>query len=235
MAVNLVRFTLNGGPRRGVAQANGVAPLAGGYPTTAALIERGEDDWRAAAGQTPSIGLEAIELLSPVTTPCRVFCQGANYRRHMIESGLDPDAKAFNMFFMKSDASISPAIGSVRPPCHVKLLFREPDAADHPQLLGRRQFASPHNGAEEAEAQRLQGIALDELRDLAMPVVWMKASTVDGLLAKARAMKFAFPEDGAIVERIEEGLKEEGPFDAEPMSFSLARDLLALAREEARS
>jgi hypothetical protein len=142
MAVNLVRFTLNGGPRWGVAQANGVAPLAGDYPTTAALIERGEDDWRAAAGQTPSIGLEAIELLSPVTTPCRVFCQGANYRRHMIESGLDPDAKAFNMFFMKSDASISPAIGSVRPPGHVKLLFREPDAADHPQLLGRRQFAS---------------------------------------------------------------------------------------------
>lgn len=55
------------------------------------------------------------------------------------------------------------------------------------------------------------------------------------LLAKARAMKFAFPEDGAIVERIEEGLKEEGPFDAEPISLSLACDLLALAREEARS
>jgi hypothetical protein len=48
-------------------------------------------------------------------------------------------------------------------------------------------------------------------------------------------MKFALPEDGAIVEWIEAGLKEEGPFDAEPMSFSLARDLLALAREEERS
>ena len=73
MAVNLVRFRSNGGPRWGVAQANGVAPLAGDYPTTAALIERGEADWRAAAGQAPSIGLDAIELLSPVTTPCRVF------------------------------------------------------------------------------------------------------------------------------------------------------------------
>ena len=58
-------------------------------------------------------------------------------------------------------------------------------------------------------------------------------STVDGLLAKARAMKFALPEDGAIVEWIEAGLKEEGPFDAEPISLSLACDLLALAREEA--
>ena len=62
-----------------------------------------------------SIRLEAIELLSPVTTPCRVYCQGANYRRHMIESGLDPDAKAFNMFFTKADASISPPNGTVQP------------------------------------------------------------------------------------------------------------------------
>jgi hypothetical protein len=34
MAVHLVRFTSNGGPRWGVAQANGVAPLAGDYSTT---------------------------------------------------------------------------------------------------------------------------------------------------------------------------------------------------------
>ena len=63
----------------------------------------------------------------------------------------------------------------------------------------------------------------------------MRASTVDGLFAKAKALQFAFPEDGAIATRIEEGLKEEGPFDAEPISLSLACDLLALAREQARS
>jgi 2-keto-4-pentenoate hydratase/2-oxohepta-3-ene-1,7-dioic acid hydratase in catechol pathway len=135
----LVRFKSNGGPRWGVALPNGVAPLAGEYATTTALIERGEDDWRAAAGHAPSIGLEAIELLSPVTTPCRVFCQGANYRRHMIESGLDPDAKAFNMFFTKADASISPPIGTVRPPDHVNLLDYEIELA----LVFRRSIRSP--------------------------------------------------------------------------------------------
>ncbi len=51
----------------------------------------------------------SVKILSPVTTPCRVYCQGANYRQHMIESGMDPDAKLFNMFFTKSDASVSPA------------------------------------------------------------------------------------------------------------------------------
>jgi 2-keto-4-pentenoate hydratase/2-oxohepta-3-ene-1,7-dioic acid hydratase in catechol pathway len=129
MAVNLVRFRSNAGSRWGVAEASGVAPLAGDYPTTAALIERGEDDWRVAARQAPSIGLDAIELLSPVTAPCRIFCQGANYRRHMIESGLDPDAKAFNMFFTKSDASIAPPVGEVRTPAHVSLLDYEIELA----------------------------------------------------------------------------------------------------------
>src|SRR3954471_9708348 len=122
MAINLVRYHLNAGPRWGVVQSSGVAPLSGEYPTTAALIERGEADWRAAAREAASIGFDSIELLSPVTTPCRVFCQGANYRRHMIESGMDPDAKTFNMFFTKSDASIAPPVGEVRAPQHVTLL-----------------------------------------------------------------------------------------------------------------
>jgi 2-keto-4-pentenoate hydratase/2-oxohepta-3-ene-1,7-dioic acid hydratase in catechol pathway len=139
MAVNVVRFNSSAGPRWGVAQATGVTPLAGDYPTTAALIERGQDDWREAAGEAPSIGPEGIELLSPVTAPCRVFCQGANYRRHMIESGLDPDAKTFNMFFTKSDASIAPPVGEVRRPPHVALLDYEIELA----LVFRRPIKSP--------------------------------------------------------------------------------------------
>jgi 2,4-didehydro-3-deoxy-L-rhamnonate hydrolase len=49
-------------------------------------------------------------------------CQSANYRQHMIESGMDPGAKAFNMFFTKSDASIASAKGTATPPKHVSLL-----------------------------------------------------------------------------------------------------------------
>ena len=114
MAVNLVRFASAAGPRWGVVRGTGVVPLAGDYPTTAALIEYGESDWRNA--QAAPIAFDTLEFLSPVTTPCRIFCQGANYRQHMIESGLDPDAKTFNMFFTKSDASIAPAVGTVRRP-----------------------------------------------------------------------------------------------------------------------
>ncbi len=40
MATNLVRYELDGAPHWGVASASGIAPLVGGYPTTAALIDR---------------------------------------------------------------------------------------------------------------------------------------------------------------------------------------------------
>ncbi len=138
MATNLVRYELDGAPHWGVASVSGIAPLDGGYPTTAALIEHGEADWRLASAKAPSVSFEQAQILSPVTTPCRIYCQGANYRQHMIESGMDPDAKAFNMFFTKSDASIASAKGTVTPPKHVSLLDYEIELA----LIFRRPIVS---------------------------------------------------------------------------------------------
>ena len=129
MATNLIHYEVDGASHWGVVSASGIAPLHGAYPTTAALIEGGEADWRAAATKTPRISIESIKILSPVTTPCRVYCQGANYRQHMIESGMDPDAKLFNMFFTKSDASVSSARDVVQRPKHVALLDYEIELA----------------------------------------------------------------------------------------------------------
>ena len=46
MATNLVRFDNDGAAKWGVVAGSGLSPLEGDYPTTAALIERGEADWR---------------------------------------------------------------------------------------------------------------------------------------------------------------------------------------------
>ena len=149
MATNLVRYELDGAPHWGVASASGIAPLDGAYPTTAALIEHGEADWRRASARAPSVSFNSAQILSPVTTPCRIYCQGANYRQHMIESGMDPDAKAFNMFFTKSDASVASAKGTVTPPKHVSLLDYEIELAlDLPAAdrLGRDRNARDPQG-----------------------------------------------------------------------------------------
>jgi 2-keto-4-pentenoate hydratase/2-oxohepta-3-ene-1,7-dioic acid hydratase in catechol pathway len=139
MAINLARFATDSGPRWGVVHRNGIVPLAADYPTTAALIEQGEEDWRSASRASAAIAFDPLRILSPVTAPCHVYCQGANYRQHMIESGLDPDAKTFNMFFTKSDASISAANGVVHRPAHVALLDYEIELA----LVFRRSVSSP--------------------------------------------------------------------------------------------
>jgi hypothetical protein len=58
----------------------------------------------------------------------------------------------------------------------------------------------------------------------------MRAASVDGLLAKARALRrCAFPDDATIAEMIAEALRVDGPFEPLPASLSLARDLIALA------
>lgn len=71
------------------------------------------------------IPIQEVSVLSPITSPCQIICQGANYRQHQIESGLDPNDKTYNLFFTKSDASLSPPIGKVIRPSHVKLLDYE--------------------------------------------------------------------------------------------------------------
>ena len=139
MPTNLVRFELGHTPHWGVVSSAGIAPLSGSYATTASLIEHGEDDWRAAAARAASIEIDSVRILSPVTAPCRIYCQGANYRQHMRESGLNPDEKLFNMFFTKSDASIASAHDVVRQPAHVKLLDYEIELA----LVFRRPISSP--------------------------------------------------------------------------------------------
>ena len=58
--------------------AAGITLLGGAYPTTAALIEQGEADWRAASARRAEISLDTAAVLSPATAPCRIYCQGAN-------------------------------------------------------------------------------------------------------------------------------------------------------------
>ena len=48
MAINLARFVSRAEPRWGIVRGAELIPLSGDYPTTAALIEHGENDWRSA-------------------------------------------------------------------------------------------------------------------------------------------------------------------------------------------
>ena len=102
-------------------QANLVATDAA--TTRDLLADRAAIDAATRSGMT-TVALADLELLSPVTAPCRVVAQLANYRSHAQESGLDP-ATLLPTFFRKSSASITGPTADIVKPAHVRLLDYE--------------------------------------------------------------------------------------------------------------
>ena len=139
MAINIVRFSRMDGPRWGVALRNGVAPLAGEYPTTAALIEHGEDDWRARLA-TPlhRAGSDTNSLASDHAMPRLLPRRQLSPPHDRIRSG--PGRQGLQHVLHKVGRVDQPADRrDVRPPDHVKLLDYEIELA----LVFRRAIPSP--------------------------------------------------------------------------------------------
>jgi 2-keto-4-pentenoate hydratase/2-oxohepta-3-ene-1,7-dioic acid hydratase in catechol pathway len=210
MATNIARYETEGTAYWGVVSASGISPLDGVYPTTAALIEQGEADWRAALGKAASVPIDSVKILSPVTAPCRVYCQGANYRQHMIESGMDPDAKLFNMFFTKSDASISPAIGAVHRPKHVMLLDYEIELA----LVFRRPISSPVTVTQDTLKDYVFAVAIANdlsARDVQLPQMqFFKGKSYRGFCPIGPWLTVLEPEEFVYLDQLELQLSVNG-------------------------
>jgi 2-keto-4-pentenoate hydratase/2-oxohepta-3-ene-1,7-dioic acid hydratase in catechol pathway len=126
MALSIVRFQNNNqGPSWGLLTGEHVQALSLPCTTTGDLLAYSHAELRAAAEASTKVPLATLTLLSPITKNAKVLCQGANYRQHMIDSGMDPDGKLFNMFFTKSSAAIHHPVGQIIRPKHVLLLDYE--------------------------------------------------------------------------------------------------------------
>jgi len=124
MAVNVIRYARQGATGWGVVRDRRVTPIPGAFATTGDFIAQNTlEILRGLSGET--FDLDDVEILSPVSENQQFICQGANYRQHMIESGMDPDAKTFNMIFTKASSCIAPAHASVIKPAHVRFLDYE--------------------------------------------------------------------------------------------------------------
>ncbi|QZT61985.1 fumarylacetoacetate hydrolase family protein [Mycolicibacterium austroafricanum] len=78
----------------------------------------------AAASSTPTVAASELNLLSPVTAPCRVVAQMTNFESHVKDAGMDPKTVPLT-FFRKSSASISGPFDDIVRPSHVRLLDYE--------------------------------------------------------------------------------------------------------------
>jgi len=77
-----------------------------------------------AAQSTEAVDATELDLLSPVTVPCRVVAQMTNFASHVRDAGMNPKTVPLT-FFRKASASISGPFAPVRKPAHVKFLDYE--------------------------------------------------------------------------------------------------------------
>ena len=106
-----------------VQTASGAARVDTDAATTAELLaDRAAVD--AAAESTDTVPVDSLELLSPITTPCRVVAQATNYASHVRDVGRDP-AKTPLTFFRKASGSVTGPFDDIVKPPHVQLLDYE--------------------------------------------------------------------------------------------------------------
>jgi 2-keto-4-pentenoate hydratase/2-oxohepta-3-ene-1,7-dioic acid hydratase in catechol pathway len=124
MSVNIIRFSHQNRAQWGVIRAQRITPVPGDFATTGDFI-RGTTPAELRALQGATLDLAQVRLLAPVTANQQFVCQGANYRQHMIESGMNPDVKSYNMIFTKVASCIVPADSDVIRPRSVRFLDYE--------------------------------------------------------------------------------------------------------------
>jgi len=103
--------------------ASGAARVPTDAATTAeVLADRAAIN--AAANSTDTVPVDSLELVSPITTPCRVVAQATNYASHVKDVGRDP-AKTPLTFFRKASGSVIGPFDDIVKPAHVQLLDYE--------------------------------------------------------------------------------------------------------------
>ncbi len=102
---------------------DGAAKIDTAATTTAALLADRPAIEGAAAG-TDTVAVGTLELVSPVTRPCRVVAQMTNFESHVKDAGMNPASVPLT-FFRKASASINSPFGDIVKPAHVRLLDYE--------------------------------------------------------------------------------------------------------------
>lgn len=209
MVFHLVRYRDADSASWGVLNGDALSPLQGRYDTTAELIEHGESDWRSAP-HTGYIPMRSVQPLSPVTRPCRVICQGANYRQHAIESGMNPDKRTFNLFFDKTDAAVTDPEAAVVRPAHVQLLDFEIELA----LVMRRSVREPITITPETLPEYVFGITIANdlsARDVQLPQgQFFKGKSYRGFCPIGPVLAVLEPDDFGLLDDLDLRLEVNG-------------------------
>jgi 2-keto-4-pentenoate hydratase/2-oxohepta-3-ene-1,7-dioic acid hydratase in catechol pathway len=106
-----------------VQTATGAARIATAAASTRELLaDRPAIEAASHSGET--VPIDSLDLVSPVTAPCRVVAQMTNFISHVKDSGMDPKSIPLT-FFRKASGSISGPFDDIVKPGHVRFLDYE--------------------------------------------------------------------------------------------------------------
>ncbi len=106
-----------------VRTADGAARIDTDAPTTGELLAAPEAI-DAARASKETVDPASLDLVSPVTAPCRVVAQMTNFASHVEDAGLKPESIPLT-FFRKASGSISGPYDDIVRPAHVRFLDHE--------------------------------------------------------------------------------------------------------------
>ncbi len=92
--------------------------------TTTGELLAAREQIEAARASRQTVDPATLDLVSPVTAPCRVVAQMTNFASHVKDAGLNPDAIPLT-FFRKTSGSISGPFDDIVCPGHVDYLDYE--------------------------------------------------------------------------------------------------------------
>lgn len=103
--------------------ATGAVRIDTSATTTGELLaDRAAIDAATRGGE--AVPVDSLDLLSPLTAPCRVVAQMTNFASHVKDAGMDPKTIPLT-FFRKTSGSISGPFDDIVKPQHVKFLDYE--------------------------------------------------------------------------------------------------------------
>lgn len=100
------------------------ATTTAGLLTDRPALEAAISAATAEGSTAPTFDPVLLDLVSPVSAPCRVVAQMTNYVSHVKDSGMDPETVPCT-FFRKASHSVSGPTGDVIRPAHVGFLDYE--------------------------------------------------------------------------------------------------------------
>jgi 2-keto-4-pentenoate hydratase/2-oxohepta-3-ene-1,7-dioic acid hydratase in catechol pathway len=107
-----------------VATPAGAARIDTDATSTEELLAAPDAIDAALASKKKAVDPASLELVSPVTAPCRVVAQMTNFASHVEDAGLSPKSIPLT-FFRKTSGSISGPFDDIVRPAHVRFLDYE--------------------------------------------------------------------------------------------------------------